>query len=382
MAGFNISEYAFIVNERAEILVQHYINEVKLAGKEVANNRFLKNLADQAYVAAQQASSEFEDLMPYKNQFMSAISKRYHTLLNERGGQMESGINAMKNADKKDMKKYWTTLVEKYWKTAPVQSVKPERKAEAPLDAVTPLAVGDRVKNISTEDEGSVIGFAPSKGETNFDIDINIRWDKPLLEQYPVTEVHPTEIILLTTAPEETFHDREHDESSITAKKSSWLLQSAFKHLTVQASDVPKELIDQIKEIQKNIPKEKLYNKEDEKGWIENGLQQQFHITLLYGVEEDDKEQITNIVKEYVGKGIGASTKAIEYFDKKEDGYSVAVIPIDGKQGLEALHKALKKDVKNKHSYPEYKAHVTIAYLQPGERLEGVNIEPIRKMGS
>ena len=150
----------------------------------------------------------------------------------------------------------------------------------------------------------------------------------------------------------------------------------AFTNLTVQTSQIPKELISQIKKVQKGIDKDKLVTDEDEKGWIEGGLQKKFHITILYGVETKEEDKIAEIVKEYVGKGISCESKDVEYFDK--DDCTVAVLRMDGTQGLANLHKALKKEVKNKHKFPQFKAHLTIAYLKKGERLEDEKIKKVK----
>ena len=143
-----------------------------------------------------------------------------------------------------------------------------------------------------------------------------------------------------------------------------------YSNSTIQTSDLPKELIKQITDIQAVIPKDILFDGEDEKDWVEGGLQVKFHTTILYGVEESDKDDISKVVKAEMlrNKGIKATTGKIEYFDNEEEGHTAAVLRIES-EGLKVLHDTLKATFKNKDSYPEYKSHTTIAYLKIGERL-------------
>jgi len=263
---------------------------------------------------------------------------------------------------------------------------------EQPAPQQSPGApIGTVVQLVETGETGMVVGQA-SRNETGTDIDWIIHWDKPLQDLYEISEVHPSEVQIMQNACSEpevsaVLKNAIQKQAEVDKDDELWeqdpgrklpKIEAAFKNLTIQTSDTPKELIDQIKEVQKSIDKSKLYTGEDEKGWIEGGLQKKFHITILYGVEEKDQDKIAAIVKEYVGKGLGAETGDIEYFDKKEDGYSVAVLRVDASKGLENLHKALKQAVSNKHSYDQYKAHITIAYLKPNERLTDVKINPVK----
>jgi len=155
-----------------------------------------------------------------------------------------------------------------------------------------------------------------------------------------------------------------------------WHRHAAFKNLTLQTSDVPESLVSQIKEIQKGIDKSILIKEEDEKGWIQGGLQQLFHMTILYGVEKRDEEEVSEIVKLFTEEGIEAKSGEIEYFDNKEKNHTCVVLRVESEE-LKVLHDLLKKEVANKDSYPTYKAHIAIAYIKYKERLGDIKIKPV-----
>ncbi len=162
-------------------------------------------------------------------------------------------------------------------------------------------------------------------------------------------------------------------------KKQSSDIEAAFSHQTIQTSDLPKELTEQIINIQQLIKANQLTNKEDEKGWVENGKQKLLHTTILFGIDSKDTEKIKEIVKQYSDVEIEA--KEIEYFDNKKEEHSVAVVKCESK-GLTELHDKLKAEISNKETYPDYKPHITIAYLKFGERIEGTDFKPVKfKLG-
>lgn len=148
-----------------------------------------------------------------------------------------------------------------------------------------------------------------------------------------------------------------------------------FNSTTIQTGDVPEEVQTIIGDVQKSTPKEKLYYDRDIEGQIEDGLMLWHHITLLWGVEDNQeiKDEITNIFKKY--KGLEATLSGIDYWDDEEKGYTIAFLNIDSDM-LYKLHEELKKQIPNKDTQ-EFRSHMTIAYLKLGERLDDVEIDPI-----
>lgn len=135
-----------------------------------------------------------------------------------------------------------------------------------------------------------------------------------------------------------------------------------FDNACIQTSDLPEELIKQIRNIQELIPMDILYDGEDDI-FVENGIQKQLHITILYGVDEN-LPIISNIVSKYSNVKIAATS--IDYFDSED--YTVAIIKHKSEK-LTELHADLKEVILNKDMYDTYTPHTTIAYLNKGERI-------------
>lgn len=145
---------------------------------------------------------------------------------------------------------------------------------------------------------------------------------------------------------------------SITMKEAT---EQIFDNASIQTSDLPEELIKQVRDIQIDIPRDILYDGEDDI-FVENGIQLQLHITLLYGVANDI--DISSIINKYPEINIEATD--IDYFDSEN--YTVAIVKHKSPE-LIKLHDELKGSIENKDSYAEYMPHTTIAYLKKGERI-------------
>lgn len=153
-----------------------------------------------------------------------------------------------------------------------------------------------------------------------------------------------------------------NDSRDIAASKK----EAEFKNQTLQTEDIPKELVAQIRKIQETIPKEILDEKENEDGWINFGKQELLHVTVLFGVEQEEKDKITEIVKKYKEKGIKVSNETeLKYFDNDN---TAVYIPING-EDLTKLHDELKSSVKNKDEHDKFVGHICIAYLKKGKRI-------------
>ena len=139
-----------------------------------------------------------------------------------------------------------------------------------------------------------------------------------------------------------------------------------YDYGTVQTSDVSEIVTDAIKDIQGRIDKDKLYDGEDEPGWVENGIQKLFHITVLFGVNDNVKDEVKKVFDKY--KPVHIETTGVEYFDTNPD-FDVAIVKCKSEE-LTKIHDELKDTLENEETYPNYNPHITIAYLKKGEKLD------------
>ena len=166
------------------------------------------------------------------------------------------------------------------------------------------------------------------------------------------------------------YVQRQYGELSLKRIK-----QGEFDQATIQLSDIPQSLIKQIKVLQKQISKEILNTSMDNPGWIDNGIQQNFHITVLFGIKDNDSNKVKDIFKEF-DTPITIETDGIEYFNPGKEEKTVAVLRCKS-EALKKLHEKLRDNIKNTHRKGEFKAHITIAYLEKGEKLPNETIKKV-----
>ena len=106
-----------------------------------------------------------------------------------------------------------------------------------------------------------------------------------------------------------------------------------------------------------NIPNSVLYNN---KGY---GRELDTHITVIYGVCENSKEIIEEIVKEF--KSIKVKLGKIGYFKNSPD-FDVVIVKIIS-EDLRRLHEKIKRKLKVKETYSSYQPHSCIAYVEKGQ---------------
>lgn len=153
--------------------------------------------------------------------------------------------------------------------------------------------------------------------------------------------------------------------SKLNMKKKA-AVNPKYDYGVVQTSDVSETVTNAIKDIQGRINKDKLYDGEDESGWVENGIQKLFHITVLFGVNNDVKDEVKKVFDKY--RPVHIETTEIKYFSS-DPNYDVAIVRCKSEE-LTKIHNELKDTLENEETYPNYKPHITIAYLKKGERLD------------
>jgi 2'-5' RNA ligase len=140
-------------------------------------------------------------------------------------------------------------------------------------------------------------------------------------------------------------------------RRLSWIpVQADYDYASTQVNldaDVAKKMMDWGKE---NIPDDDLY---DEDGT--QGREDKPHITILYGLVEDDPQPVIDLLQ---GKSAPKATLGkVSLFSKDE--YDVVKVEVTS-DDLAAFQKILWDGIEHESDYPEYKPHITIAYVQSG----------------
>jgi len=120
--------------------------------------------------------------------------------------------------------------------------------------------------------------------------------------------------------------------------------------------DMPRDVSLRLALMQRAIPKEDLY--EDKAGY---GLEKNPHVTLAYGHEENDprttKEALADLA---AGEG---TISGLSSFDQQD--YKVLKFDVDSEH-LHSLNKRLRERIPMPgNTFPDYKPHVTVAYMKP-----------------
>jgi 2'-5' RNA ligase len=109
------------------------------------------------------------------------------------------------------------------------------------------------------------------------------------------------------------------------------------------------------------IDEDDVYIKPHDKSY---GLEEIPHVTVVYGIHEDeiDEETISNVMEENM-KPLTVTIEEVDIFEGKD--YDVVKYNIPVTDQLMKYRKLFLK-FPNTQSYPEYKPHMTIAYVKPG----------------
>lgn len=109
-----------------------------------------------------------------------------------------------------------------------------------------------------------------------------------------------------------------------------------------------------------SVDKKDLYNDEENN----YGLEIEPHVTVLYGLKDNEIEE-SDVVKLFsMIDGPVVSTEKISLFSNEK--YDVVKWDVDSEE-LVLLNKMVTSMFPYKSDFPDYHAHVTIAYCQPGK---------------
>ncbi len=116
---------------------------------------------------------------------------------------------------------------------------------------------------------------------------------------------------------------------------------------------------------------QKMISKIDKKDLTGDGVEDNHHVTVLFGLHTTDHKDVEKLVK-------GFGTVYIQYgktsiFEAEE--HDVVKVEISGERLFE-LNKLLKK-LPYTNNYPDYKPHMTLAYVKPGAGKKYVGMDDI-----
>ena len=145
------------------------------------------------------------------------------------------------------------------------------------------------------------------------------------------------------------------------------------------------DLKPEIERLQSKIEADELYEEEDDKSY---GLEDEPHVTVLYGIHSDevDDEEVLDLIENMNWKQPIKIGKPSLFENEKYD-----VLKLEANADwLNKANKELCENLPYSSDFPDYNAHVTIAYLRPGtgkkvvERLGefGTEISPNRMVYS
>lgn len=123
---------------------------------------------------------------------------------------------------------------------------------------------------------------------------------------------------------------------------------------------LPEDLSDRIREFQSNIADDQL---------AAGGREQESHVTLLYGFKDEELQNVLDALSDM--QAPSATFFQLDAFPAGKDGAPLHVC-VDSPD-LQQLHSKLRSKIPAVCTHPEYKPHVTIAYMNDASSLVGAN---------
>ena len=113
-------------------------------------------------------------------------------------------------------------------------------------------------------------------------------------------------------------------------------------------------------EITSSINTEDVY---EEPGDDTHGIQQNPHLTILYGLHEEVTDEMVKSIFDNFNSDINIEVDGIDIFENEK--YDVVKFNVRSDGSLLELHNKLS-EFPNSNQFPDYKPHITIAYVNKG----------------
>jgi hypothetical protein len=166
----------------------------------------------------------------------------------------------------------------------------------------------------------------------------------------------PGSNVINAIARESFFHEC-YKENILLEKKGVF-----YKH-AIAMFDMPKKISNTIKKWQKeNIDEVDIYTSDEDNSL---GLEDEIHATILYGLKNQDMKKIKDLVADF--GPVELELDGLVIFDNADNNrpFDVLNVNVNG-EDIKRLHNLLKSSVENYDKWPDFKAHVCIAYLKKG----------------
>lgn len=121
---------------------------------------------------------------------------------------------------------------------------------------------------------------------------------------------------------------------------------------------IPESLAKKVRDFGKAIPDDRIFDD----GTGEKGRQKEVHITVKYGIHTSDVAEVLNVIEKV--KPLKAVLGKTTVFWNENIVIKVAV----QSQDLTKLNAKIRRELKCTDKYPDYKPHVTLAYVKKDEK--------------
>jgi len=114
----------------------------------------------------------------------------------------------------------------------------------------------------------------------------------------------------------------------------------------------------------------------------EKGRESEIHLTVKYGLHTDDWQDVEDVVRGFgpVSVTLGDTSIFAAHENESQRGgadFDVVKIDVEGDR-LRQLNRLLAERLPHTDSFPEYRPHVTLAYVMPGEGQKYVGMSDLR----